>query len=101
MMDRWKRSISIKGLHDRYQSGELDVFGLCNAVAKLVDGVKRHYSEGSEEWYELDDIAGCFEWSDRAVFDEERVTIDDYNDWLEQLYQWGDVDRRLWVSSIA
>lgn len=92
----WDRRIKIGHLHAQHKRGEITLFQLCESVARLVASVKNRYDEDSDEHWELDEIEGYFIW-DQESFDEQNVDIVDYDSWIEALYDWADVDKRLWI----
>ena len=85
-MTDWRHKLEIADLHKSYQSGEITSPNLGVAVAKrlrsLIDDKHKLSPIPEELLDEADDIASEFKSGIK--------TIDDYDQILERLYDWGD-----------
>ena len=87
-MANWQYRMEIKRYQDRYKdSGDLRFLkaGLAQECRDLASRVEMYVDKGK-----LRDIANRFE----AVED-----IDQYDDVLEELYNWADYEKKCWVAT--
>ena len=90
LTQNWKARIKIGDLHGQHERGEMAItevaIHLADRLAKYRD---EQFTEEADEWYELDDI---IEWFRCDVSD-----VEDYDGTLEELYNWADEGKRLWL----
>lgn len=81
-MADWKTKIELRDLHEAFEKGEMTVKEVGKALADRVQK-NRYAGELEDIIYEL-----------RVVDD-----VDDYDWCLEQLYDFGDYDHRIWINT--
>lgn len=96
---KWKATIKIGDLHARYQAGKLPIVEVAKQLADRVEEYRdKTFTEESDEWHELDDIIF---WFREDVQREDVQNVADYNGVLNELYNWADEGRRLWVDKFV
>jgi hypothetical protein len=91
---KWKATIKVGDLHARYQAGELPIVEVAKQLADRVEKFRdKTFTEETDEWHELDDIIFWFR--------EDVQDVTDYDGVLNELYNWADEGRRLWVDKFA
>jgi hypothetical protein len=86
-MKQWKFAIKIGDLHAKARRGELTPNELGEAVAARLRASLAYKTRFREP---LEGIADQFGGAD---------DLDEYDDVLEQLYDWGDVDKTCWIDT--
>ena len=97
---KWDHSINVTGIHKQYQEGGLSLLDLAAAMVNKIEFVLNKYSEKSDEYWEFYEIQGYFEWG-KEDWEDAKPTINDYDNWLSELYTWGDHKKRLWVDAFG
>ena len=93
-MPNWKSKVALSDLHQQYEAGELAVQ---EVAAKLVERLKlnKYASEIEDLIEELERVATTTEE------DFEGELQGDYDCILEELYDFGDNDHRIWFEAFA
>lgn len=85
-MTRWRHNLKVGDLHAAYQEGSLSPEQLGNKLAKRILS-KRWFDRYRDD---LEPIVSAL---------EDCANIDEYDEALEDLYDWADQDHRCWVSN--
>jgi hypothetical protein len=92
--NKWKATIKIGDLHARYQAGELPIVEVAKQLADRVEKYRdKTFQPDTVAWDELDDIIFWFR--------DDVQNVTDYDGVLDELYNWADEGRRLWVDKLA
>lgn len=89
-MPKWKNKIDISDLHSAYESNEVTIQYVANSVADRLRELPIYQSN-----YYLQTIVKDLE----VIAYDEDCNADDYDCVLNTLYNWGDIDNRLWINT--
>lgn len=90
-MADWKQRVDISDLHLDFEEGRREIVGVAWQVATRL--MTLSYYKTDPTFHELvDEMSGA---GTHSSMDEE-----DYDSLLSDLYDWGDVDHRLWINTI-
>ncbi len=87
----WKNKIDISDVFSKYKEGEIeDITEVAKGLIKELRAIKEHVNKQIEKLFIEVSIEGL-----KIVNDEES-----FYEILEQLYDWGDRGKRLWIQTI-
>jgi hypothetical protein len=86
MLKDWDEKIDISDLIDNYNDDKINVIAVAKGLADRLAACK---------WSKKDFIVDCIARLRDAVEDE-----DEFDELLEELYDWGDTNKRLWVQAM-
>ena len=93
-MNNWKTTIKIDDLHEARRSGEMTIQQVARALAERLKK-NRYAKDGPHMCFAILDVIDGLE--DMAEAPES--TVDDYDQCLAELYDFGDAGKRIWVDS--
>lgn len=94
-MANWKTKIEISDLHKRHEDGELEPKEVGKEVAARVRAAVK--DTNLKDNTQLLDICERLE-KDIPSEDEDEQAKQEYNDALQELYNWGDRHHRMWIA---
>ena len=93
-MSNWKTTVRIGDLHGAHEAGEITIQEVATALAKRFKA-NRYAKGGPDLSFGLLDVIDGLE----EMGSDPECTVEDYDEWLAELYSFGDRDHRIWVDS--
>jgi FMN phosphatase YigB (HAD superfamily) len=85
-MPKWEKTLEVKDLWEKYENDEINIEDLSKQVAKRLETLY----PGDDRWMDIQDFIDRFE----CVED-----VEEFDDILDELYDWGDNGHRLWIKT--
>lgn len=87
MDQEWKYNLDLLDLRRRYEEGSMSFDAFTHGVSELLNNLEVRDEDKTEILFFAEQFSYC---------DNE----DEFDDVLDDLYYWGDEDRRMWIGMI-